>query len=164
MKNLSYLFLVVATPVLMSAGTSDLVTPQKRMATLDVARTLLTSKPVDGIVEEAIAKNPFNPVQLAPVNTGPVIEQVAVSQPTAMADREKLERISTQIKPSGMAKIGDTAILLFSQKKFKVGDTLPIVFEGVTYDIQITSIDRTSFTLRLNNEEITRPIKSVTKP
>ena len=34
-----------------------------------------------------------------------------------------------------------------------------ITFEGNQYTLEITSIDRTNFTLRLNREEFTRTIK-----
>ena len=51
-------------------------------------------------------------------------------------------------------------VLLFREKKLKVGDSLTITFEGTTYVVVITAMDRSSFKIRFNREEITRPIKS----
>jgi len=136
-------------------------TPQRRTETLDLARRLLTTQPIQVDVPAVLSKNPFNPQVSAPV-------QVATSEPVSavvLADRDLLITLASSITPSGSMRLGDTPILLFGQKKFKVGDTLPIVFQGVSRELVITSIEPTSFTLRLNNEEITRPIKpSANKP
>ena len=49
MKALSSIFLVIAIPVgLAAAPASDIGSSQKRMVTVDLARTLLTAKPYDG--------------------------------------------------------------------------------------------------------------------
>jgi len=139
----------------------DVSSPQKRTETLDLARHLLTTQPIQIDVTAVLSKNPFNPLVPAPV-------QAATSEPVsavALADRDLLITLANSITPSGSMRLGDTPILLFGQKKFKVGDALPIVFQGVSRELVITSIEPTSFTLRLNNEEITRPIKpSANKP
>ena len=70
-----------------------------------------------------------------------------------------LQRIAAGIKPSGVMMLGGSPLLLIREKKLKVGDNLTITFEGNAYTLVVTGIDRTSFKLRLNNEEITRPIK-----
>ena len=139
----------------------DVSTPQKRTETLDLARRLLTTQPIRVDVAAVLGKNPFNLQAPAPV-------QVVASEPVSavvLADRDLLITLASSITPSGSMRLGDTPILLFGQKKFKVGDALPIVFQGVSRELVITSIEPTSFTLRLNNEEITRPIKpSANKP
>ncbi len=139
----------------------DISTPQKRMATLDVARTLLTTQPLIEGADKLEKKNPFN-VKAA------VVEVTTATTPTVIttvADRDRLIALAPLVAPSGSLQLGDKSMLLFGQKRLKVGDSIPIVFQGVTYDLQISAIERTTFTLRLNNEEITRPIKPVvTKP
>jgi hypothetical protein len=144
--------------VLMAQAT--IASPQKRMATLDLARELLTTKPVVANGEEFVYKNPFDPRKPAAVVTTEETPAPAVG----LNDREILSNIANSITPSGTMRVGDKQILLFGQKKLKVGDSLPIVFQGTTYELQISGIERTSFTLRLNKEEITRPIKPVIKP
>lgn len=141
---------------------SDLVTSPKRNVTVELARSLLTTKTYN---EDAELKNPF---QLAPPPPAPVVATsgvVAPPEPTETSDRARLEELAKQVTPSGFIQLSGVPILLFGQKKLKVGDTYSITFEGKPYELQITEIERTSFKLRLNNEEITRPIKHVpTKP
>jgi len=49
--------------------------------------------------------------------------------------------------------------LVFGQKRVKAGGLLTITFEGNEYTLEIVSIAPPNFTLRLNREEFTRPIK-----
>lgn len=161
MRALFYTFLLVAVPVGLSAApASDIGLPEKRMVTVDLARTLLTTKPYAGGVDYIVRNDPFNPAK-------PVVESAAVKPeagaPVQLGGRDMLVNIANSITPSGTIKLGDNQILLFGQKKLKVGDSISIVFQGVAYELQITGIERTSYTLRLNQEEITRPIKPVNK-
>jgi hypothetical protein len=145
---------------IVSLCAQDVSSPQKRNDSLDLARKLLTSKPVHIDAAEVMSKNPFNPQ--APV---PEAVEATPSSPVVIADRDLLAALSSGLSPSGAIRMGDTQYLLFGQKKFKVGDVLPIVFQGVTHELVVADIQQTSFTLRLKNEEITRPIKpSANKP
>jgi hypothetical protein len=138
-----------------SLTAQDVVPPLKRMETLDLARKLLTTSSIHLDAETVAGKNPFNPQAAA------LVEQPAAAPAAVVmtADRDLLVMLAPSISPSGAVRLGDTSILLFGQKKFKVGDVLPIVFQGVTYELVIAAIEQTNFTLRLNKEEITRPIK-----
>lgn len=159
MKTLLPALLLLVFPVsALAQRAGDIPPPARRAATLEQARALLTAKSAEGIEAEAVLKNPFNPAKPEPVADASSSAPVAVAR---VGDRERLESIAPLVQPSGTMQLGDVSILLFGQKKFKVGDRLPIVFEGVTYELQISVIDRTSFGLRLNNEEITQPIKPV---
>lgn len=142
-------------------GKVDVAPPQARMAAINQVKTLLTTKVVEDSPDTLAAGNPFQrpkPVEKTD-GDGPSAKAVEVAAGDRMA---LLQKIAAGIVPTGTMKLGDSPILLFGQKKFKVGDTLPIIFEGTAYELQITAIERISFTLRLNNEEITRPIKPVT--
>jgi hypothetical protein len=70
-----------------------------------------------------------------------------------------LEQLADRIVPSGIFHMGGKAILLFGQKKLTIGDRLTITFEGSNFDLVITAIGSTTFTLRYNSEEITRSLK-----
>jgi hypothetical protein len=159
MKILLTIFLFFG--INLSIFAQDISTSQKRTEVLDLARTLLTSKSIQVDASVVSSKNPFNPQALAAAG-------IAVDQtvgPVAMTDRGLLTAMAGLVTPSGSMRLGDTPILLFGQKKLKVGDVLPIFFQGVMRELVITSIEPTNFTLRLNNEEITRPIKpSANKP
>ncbi len=159
MRTLSYILIFSAIPFGLPAQTaSEISTPQKRMEVVDTARALLTTKPAEISSEEIAQKDPFNGAR-------PVVDRgVGKTEATSsvLDDRDMLAALASHINPSGTVKLGDTYILLFGQKKLKVGDSIPIVFQGATYELQLSGIERTSYTLRLNKEEITRPIKSVT--
>ena len=165
MKTIVHSFLFVAlTAGLCAAPSVDILPPQKRTASLDLVRSLLTTKPIDISADTLAKNNPFNPVK-------PSVDSEAVAKgPTApasaLSERDLLQTLAATVTPSGTMQLGDQLILLFGQKKLKVGDHIPIVFQGSTYELQISAIERTSFSLRINNAEITRPIKPVvvTKP
>lgn len=157
--------LMIAAPVLL-AQKSDLATPDKRSTTVTAAAKLLQPRELAAMPEELVP--PFNP----PAFEQPDPEELRAQQAAALAaqaantpvrapgDRGVLELLAERLAPSGTAIIGGEPILLFGQKRLKVGDRLTIAFEGAEYNLDITDIGRTTFTLRLNREEITRPIKS----
>jgi hypothetical protein len=148
--------------VIMGQDSGDIISSAKRMDTINLARNLLTVIPAGDSDEDIARKNPFNPVQ-------PVIHTTDSAKPVDVAvaaagDRDILLSAIDGITPSGTMQLGDTQFLLFGQKKLKVGDSISIMFQGAAYELQISAVERSSFTLRLNTEEITRPIKSTNKP
>lgn len=160
MRTLYCISLLALAPLgLVGQTASDIPPPQKRTVTLELARSFLTAKPIDISAEEVARKDPFNPRQPSSEISPP--EEAAVVKTVGMADRDILTNLAKSVTPSGTMQLGDTPILLFGQKKLKVGDSIPIVFQGTTYEVYIGGIERTSFTLRLNKEEIIRPIKPV---
>jgi hypothetical protein len=163
MRARIYILLLAMMPAgLIGQTASDIVSSKKRMETLDVTRTLLTPKGKETAPAEIAQKDPFNPKQ--PITEVAQGESSPLIKETGLGDREVLIALANSVAPSGTMQLGDTPILLFGQKKLKVGDSLPIVFQGATYNVYIGGIERTSFTLRLNKEEIIRPIKPVNKP
>jgi hypothetical protein len=145
------------------AQKSDLASPPKRDAVLATAGKLLKPRELAPLPENLIP--PFSP----PAFEEPDPEELKAQQAAIAAsptlvrpagDRGILEALAGRLAPSGTAILGGEAILLFGQKRLKVGDQLTITFEGFDYILNITDIGRTTFTLRLNREEITRPIKS----
>jgi hypothetical protein len=164
MKPPEILFMVILGQLgLLADPVSDLLPPQKRAETLALARTLLTIKPIDSTEEELAAMNPFNPIPpVVPGGAGETsVPQMAVT--VVLSDRDLLKKMADSITPSGMMQLGDRAILLVGKKKLKVGDRLSVNTDGTAYELEVSAIDRTSFTLRLKNEEITRPIKAPAK-
>lgn len=140
---------------------SSVDSPAKRQESLEKAKALLAgqafSVPADVV-------NPFNPAAFAEVTgaarhvPGTTPTETPVAGPRS--DREILQAIAAGLKPSGAFGLsGQPTTLVFGQKRVKAGGTVTITFEGTEYTLEITSIDRPNFTLRLNREEFTRPIK-----
>lgn len=159
----AFLALLGAAPV--AAQQSDLTAPPKRAATVDLADRLLKPRVLAALPETLVV--PFNPAGF----DQPDPEEIKAQQAAAAAaiaagtplrpagDRNVLATLAEKLSPSGTAIIGGEPILLFGSRRLKVGDRLTVTFEGTDYQLDITAITRTTFTLRLNREEITRPIK-----
>jgi hypothetical protein len=149
------------------ASAQAVLAPAKRQQSLDRGKALVTLREV---VPTAV--DPFYPAAFKetvasmgraaggptpPVNdSGPAVP----ATPTGPRnDRELLQAIATSLKPSGYIVLNNEPSLSFGQKRVKAGGTMTINFEGNQYTLEVVSIDRTNFTLRLNREEFTRTIK-----
>jgi hypothetical protein len=163
------LILAIVTVAGKSYAAEDeaVVNPAKRQEILDQAKSLLASKG-----QEAPGKDPFHSEAYAEsVAGGPRGEtQTPNAESTAAkvavpagprSPRDLLQAIATSpsLKPSGYFVLGGQPTLVFGQKRVKAGSFLTITFEGTEYALEIVSIERPNFTLRLNREEFTRPIK-----
>ena len=148
------------------ASANTVLSPAKRQAALERGKSLLASQEI-----VPLAVNPFYPEAFAETvaglgrSSGTTTATTGGGDTTAQVptgprgDRELLEAIAKSLKPSGYIVLGGQASLSFGQKQVKAGGILTITFEGSQYTLEITSIDRTNFTLRLNREEFTRTIK-----
>lgn len=141
-------------------GQTAVVAPSARQGVLEGARRIIA--PHDTAIAPSV-KDPFHPAYVDEATSADAgsagMEAPVQARPSVRSERDLLAAMAAGIKPSGSIVIGGEATLIFGQKRVKSGGTLAITFEGVDYALQITAIDRTSFTLRLNREEYTRPIK-----
>lgn len=134
----------------------DILPPARRAASVEKATKIFEQPVVAAVLPTT--KNPFappdfdrvDPVEAPPV-AGPILRQ--------RTTREILEMIAGSLNPSGTIFLRDEPILLFGARQMRIGDRLNATVGGVQYAIVITGIERTSFTVRLNNEQISRPIK-----
>lgn len=152
---------VLALAGLAATAVAQVVPPARRAAALESAQQLLAARDT-GL--PAKLPDPFHPesfgasADASPGADGDTVADAPVRR-GPRTDRELIAAIAAAIKPTGNFVVGGQPILFFGQKRVKAGDPLTINFEGADYTLTITSIDRTSFTLRLNREEYTRPIK-----
>ena len=151
---------IAVTGVAVSAADGDtVISPLKRQQGLDKAKKLLVARDV-----LPVALDPFHSDRFAEMVNG-VSRAPGVLTPTVAipsgprTEREILQAIATSLKPSGNFVLNGQPTLVFGQKRVKSGGSLTITFEGTEYTLEVTAIERTSFTLRLNREEFTRPIK-----
>ena len=151
--------LLLLTAVSLGAQSVQVPTPSLREPALVQARQL--TAPTTAVAAPTGVKNPFAaglPAAIAHPSAP------AANVPAALADRQLLEKLAPLVSPSGSMQLGGESILLFGQKRIKVGDPLPITFDGQPYVLVISAIQGTSFTLRLNGEVTTRPIKPANRP
>lgn len=160
------IFAVVMTGTTLAFGQTVLA-PVKRQQALDRGKALVTPREVT-----AVAADPFYPTAFTEAvaamgrvsggTTTSVQDTGTTTVPTTTGprtDRELLQAIAQSLKPSGFIVLGGVPSLSFGQKRVKAGGTLTITFEGNQYTLEVVSIDRTNFTLRLNREEFTRTLK-----
>ncbi len=145
------------------AQRSDILPEQRRQPSVDKALAIVKRVPLVPLAEDL--NNPFFPNNLkkAPETFAPVDESVGEAEPVYRGptnDFELLEVIAPEINPSGTMVLGGYPLLLFGQKKVKVGDTLPIIYNEKRYSLVISAIEGSNFTLKLGEAEFTRPIKS----
>lgn len=162
----------LGAPCLSAKPLSDLVSPEKRRATVEKAQKLVQAPVLTALPAEL--PQPFNPAgfeQPDPEEVKAAAAAQAAATATAASgpakpatDRELLEHIATRIQPSGIFILGDTRFLAFGQKRASPGDILTVTYDGQDYQIEVAAIDQSTFTLRLNKEEYTRPLKPAKSP
>ncbi len=161
-RTLIILLLVTGAgaPATLHAQRSDLLPPPRRAAAVELAGKLV--EPRDAPALDPKVSNPFAPAGFEPAvaETGPVAGPVA---PRERTNREILDAIGASIRPTGTMIMRGEPILLFGSRQARVGDELPVTVNGVAHIVIITAIESTHFTIRLNNEEITRPIQPGSK-
>jgi hypothetical protein len=128
-----------------------------RQASVTAAQQMLATKEITPLAD---GLNPFFSVPfLDAMGMGQKLPTPPVHTDGPRTDRDILAGIAATMKPTGYFVLGGQPTLVFGQKRVKAGGEMTINFEGGEYTVGITAIDRTSFTLRLNREEYTRPIK-----
>ncbi len=145
-----------------AAEVETVVNPQNREEILGQAKNLLAVKTLAPAGEDPFHREAPSESSTA-ATTGGVLATTRVTPPPAgpRSTRDLLQAIATSpaLRPSGYFVLGGQPTLVFGQKRVKAGNPLTITFEGVEYTLEVVSIERPNFTLRLNREEFTRTIK-----
>jgi hypothetical protein len=134
---------------------SDVAPVQKRLVTIELARKYTDIAPplTVGSLGEMI--NPFSPSSYGkPAKTDDKNNGKFPS-----SDKEMLALLADQLNPTGTFFLNNEPLLLFGQKKVKVGERIPITLDGVIFEVEVTAIERINFTLKYKQQELTRPLK-----
>lgn len=143
----------------------DVAVPDKRKAVVEMAEQLMTPRPLAPLPEGGI--NPFDPVGFGQPDPEERAAELAAARAAQKAqanrplnDRELLEAIAAKVTPSGtMVGRDGQPVLFIGKNSVKIGTKFTIPYSGIDYKLELTAIDRTTFTLRFNSEELIRPIK-----
>jgi len=164
---IALLALAVSRPLFGARAASDLTPPQRRQASVELAEQLTRRVPPPDL--PADLPSPFNPVGfdlpdpdvLAAAQTqreaSAAASSTVVSGPAT--DREVIEALALRLNPSGTFILRGKPLLIIDRNRFEIGTKFIVTYEERDYELQLVSIDRTTFTLRYRGEEITRPIK-----
>jgi len=125
----------------------------RRVDVIKKADELLALQPADSAALTAELGDPFYPTVKRLRDKKPGAEPVSIDPKYLLA------RAAESIKPQGTMLIGDEPYLLLDGKRYKSGDAIPVTIDGAGYQITVTSIQRNSYTLRLNDQELRRDFK-----
>ena len=169
MKPRHYAFAIVVLgtgmPMAIAAatkGASDIIPPVKRQASVEAA-TNLAKPPVPAPLPENV-RHLFNPPEFSPA---PPKKQAdgkvnpAAVVPEGPTDRQLLETLAGRIPNASTIIRGGKAMLLVGGKMLEIGSEFVVGYNGQDYELKLTAIDRTTFTLRYRGEETTRPLRIV---
>jgi len=127
--------------------------PVRRVEALKRATELLANRPIDSEALTAELPDPFYPEVKR-------VRDKKLGAPTAVGSADQLlRRAAEQINPAGTMLIGTEPYLLLNGRRFKAGDIIPVNIDGVGVQITILSIQRNSYTLRLEDQELRREFK-----
>ena len=143
---------------------SDLVPVEARRPIVELAEKLAKIETTESVADAALPK-PFNPAGFG-LDSRPVVDTAPTPGPVvkSFGDRELLGALASKVQPKGTLSLGSQSLLIFGKRNLRAGDRVTVNFEGQDYVLELVSFDRTNFTLRLNREEITRPIKPGKNP
>lgn len=159
------LTLLAVPAALRAAAAADLPGPEHRRPALELAQAIAAVPVLEPLPEDL--NQPFNPAafgqpdpeELRALAVAKAAAAASVAQAKPATDRDLLEAIARRILPSGTLMFGDQSMLIFGKKRLRIGDRLTVTYDGHDYDLELIGISPSTFSLRLNKEEITRPIK-----
>lgn len=140
---------------------ADILPAAQRETVVEQANLLIDPPPKAELLPEI--NSPFFPNSLKPREAAaldPVLDFAVPVQAAPSSVYDLLGKIAPQINPTGAITLGGEPLLMFGQTRIKIGDQLPIFYDGERYTLVITRIESSNFTLRLGAAEVTRPINS----
>jgi hypothetical protein len=156
----------LAAPYVFARVDSELSTPDKRRMSVETAATV--AKQVKPAVLPVTLNQPFSPPGFDLTDAEEAAAAAAAARlanpngPIVVpeSDHQLLEDITAKVRPSGTVYLGATPLLAFGNRFVKTGSHFTVTYKGIDYDLELTQIDGTNFTLRYKNDQITRPIQS----
>lgn len=164
-------FLGVTAPCASARVESEIAPPEKRRPSLDKAAQIAKQVKVDPL--PAALNQPFAPpgFDLTDAEEAAAAAAAALlanrgnpAAPPPPSDHQLFEEVMSKVRPGGTVIMGGNPLLSFGNRYVKIGSHFTVTYKGNDYDLELTHVDSTSFTLRYKSEEITRPIKPGKSP
>ncbi len=150
---------------------SEIAPPEKRRPSLEKAAQIAKQVKVDPL--PAALNQPFAPpgFDLTDAEEAAAAAAAALlanrgnpAAPPPPSDHQLFEEVMSKVRPGGTVIMGGNPLLSFGNRYVKIGSHFTVTYKGNDYDLELTHVDSTSFTLRYKSEEITRPIKPGKSP
>lgn len=127
----------------------------RRVDAIKRAGELLAVRPADSQALVADLNDPFYPGSRQAKDL-----KVAPKEPAeTYSPAQLLARAAESIQPTGTMLIGTEPYLLLGGRRYKSGDTISVNVDGLGVQVIVSSIQRNSYTLRLNDQELRRDFK-----
>lgn len=157
--------LVPLSPAFAAANSADIAPAAQRQAVNQQAAQL-SAKPAAPATAKPAA-TPFSPSGFeSPANEAPRVapsdlKDAAPTKP--MTPYEIIRAFAPTIQVKGTMMVSGVRSLTIKsadggQIMAKVGGKITVPFQGATYEVRVTAIDATSYTIEWNGEKLTRPI------
>lgn len=132
----------------------------RRLESLKAATNLLAPRVAVWSKNAPEVPDPFYRSQVADTPTeSAAVGEESHARHAEISDLDVLKNVAPEIKPTGTMLIGSEPYLLIGGRRLKVGDQITVTFGGVVYQVSLSSIERNSYTLRLNDQELQREFK-----
>lgn len=152
-------------PAALARVESEVGTVDKRRVAVEKAT--LYSKRVKPAALPATLPLPFAPVNFDLTDAeeaaaaAALLRQANPGAPaTAVTDHELLAEIVQKVRPSGSSSFRGQPLLMFGGRFVRIGAHFTVTYKGTDYDLELSKIEGTNFTLRYKSDEITRPIQA----
>jgi|HubBroStandDraft_1064217.scaffolds.fasta_scaffold242760_2 hypothetical protein len=164
-------FLGVMAPIAGARVESEIAPPDKRRVSVDKATLLAKQAKAEPL--PANLSLPFAPPGFDLTDAEEAAAAAAAAMlanrgnpaaPAPPSDHQLLMEIAAKIRPSGTFMLGGKPLLAIGKSFVKTGSHFTITYKGTDYDLELTEIDGSNFTLRYKSEEITRPIQTGKSP
>lgn len=159
MKTMN-LFLTTLSAVLFGAflASAQVASVEDREAVLAKAERLYVV-PMDPAIQDRFAQtaDPFNLPEGEKMTLTSAPGEIKSRVP--MSDRDILKELSEKIRPNGVMQFGEDILLIFGERRVRVGEFLSLQHQGQTYKVQVVKADTRAFMLRLNEELISKRIQ-----
>lgn len=145
--------------VLVGANTlsaqADIPPPDTRVAVVTAVTKVMESrgKPAD-VPEESIS--PFTGKVRA---AEPEPDYSNLPVPVGLSGPELLSQLAGKIPSTGTLVFGGNALLLIGPKRVKIGEMIVVNHDGKDYQLTLTAVTSTTFTVKLGDELSTRPVR-----
>jgi len=155
---------LAAAPFAAARVESQLSTPDKRH--LAVEKAAQVARQVKPAALPAAISIPFAPPGFDLTDAEEAAAAAAAARlanpngpaPVLETDRQLLTEIASKVRPNGTVSLNDRPLLMIGRSFVKTGSHFTVTYKGNDYDLELTQIDGSNFTLHYKNEEITRPI------
>lgn len=151
---------VLAGAITANAGLSEAIkinAPKLREDVLTSGKRLVEQpKPVEFGGPNFV--DPFSGVAATPTDANDVSPN-PVSVEGQESESEIIVKLAGEIPATGTILFGDKRILLAGKKKYKTGDVIIVKYKELEYDLAITDITATTFTVKHNQVTHSRAVK-----